>query len=374
MFNDTTKADEDQTNSDPSADSRLSVLASNTTSALPETWGKILAWSQDHSVSNEFLQVVNCTGLTHHPQALGRVLVALDSAVAKQLLEQWQSESEYAQTLHRISLARSTRDPRLADYRPLTDVVPATAHITEHIATYYLLALLLARLPAVEQEDERNWFERLRLWLFVHCLERSALGNRQDKHLEITCSKLRLAHDGHKGWLELFSKLRTDSRGFESIGVHLASTAQQMLNAQPTDEELTFTQKHLLESLILVAHHEHAPKEGKFLFPNGVGEHRLRFGDDIWNTFANTPTDPETPTPEEPDPAALIPASEGSDDLLIVAVDEKASYVHQQLHANSVLLAAAEDLHFLPWSWNRPNPSELPLLATWLRNGLSALA
>jgi len=111
-------------------------------------------------------------------------------------------------------------------------VVPATTHITEHIASYYLLALLLARLPTVEPEEHRNWFERLRLWLFVHCLERAALGNRQDKHLEVACSKLRLAHDGSKGWLELFGKLRTDSPGFESIGVHLASTAQQMLGAQ----------------------------------------------------------------------------------------------------------------------------------------------
>lgn len=372
MLKDTTKADEGQTNSHQNACFHLSDLAPSTTTALPETWGKILAWAQDHSVSDEFLQVVNCTGLTRHPQALGRVFVALDSNVAKLTLEKWRTESEYAQILHRLSVSRSTLDPRLAAYRPLTDVVPATTHITEHIASYYLLALLLARLPAVEPEEHRNWFERLRLWLFVHCLERAALGNRQDKHLEVACSKLRLAHDGSKGWLELFGKLRTDSPGFESIGVHLASTAQQMLGAQAIGEVLTPTQRHLLESLILVARHEHAQKEGEFSFPTQIGERKRLPGKEIWDAFADTPADAEKPDPEEPVLGALIPCAEGSDDLQKIPVDEKASYVHQRLQANSVLLSAAEDLHYLPWSWNRPNPNELPLLATWLRNGIAA--
>lgn len=371
-MNDTTETEEYQPNPASNTDSRSSDPAPNATSALPKTWGDMLTWAQDHSVFNDFLQVVNCTGLIHYPHALGRVFVALDSAVTRSLLEKWQSESEYAQTLHRLSVARSARDPRLATYRPLPDVVRATTHITKHISTYYLLALLLARLPAVEKENDKNWCERLRLWLFVHCIERAAFGNYQDKHLEIACSKLRLAHDGSKEWLALFGELRTDSPGFESIGIHLAATAQKLLDAQPIGDALTHTQRHLLESLILVAHHKHAPKEGEFSFPTGVSEHRPRPKNEIWETFANTPANTEASAPEEAAQFALVPSADGSDDLLIVPVDERASYVHQRLQANSVLLSAAEDLHFLPWSWNRLNPSELPLLATWLRNGLSA--
>ena len=373
-MNNTIEAEKARTKSDPNPNSRLSAVIRNTTSALPETWGQILDWSHDHSVSNEFFLVINSTGLTSHPQALGRVFAALDSNVAKQLLEKWRFESEYAQTIYRLSIARSAQDPRLVACRSLTDVVPATAHITEHIATFYLLGLLLARLPVVEHDEHRNWFERLRLWLFTHCLERTALGNPQDKHLEIACSKLRLAHDGSKGWLELFGKLRTDSLGFEGIGVHLASRAQQLLDTQSGEEALTHTQQSLLEALILVARHEHAPKAGEGVFPIQINEQNPRSGKVIWDLFEETQTDTERPDPEDPSPAILIPGTGESSDLLRIGVDEKASYAHQQLQANSILLSAAEDLHFLPWSWNRPNPIELPLLATWLRNSFASPA
>jgi integrase len=373
-LNNTIEAEKARTKSDPNPNSRLSAVIRNTTSALPETWGQILDWSHDHSVSNEFFLVINSTGLTSHPQALGRVFAALDSNVAKQLLEKWRFESEYAQTIYRLSIARSAQDPRLVACRSLTDVVPATAHITEHIATFYLLGLLLARLPVVEHDEHRNWFERLRLWLFTHCLERTALGNPQDKHLEIACSKLRLAHDGSKGWLELFGKLRTDSLGFEGIGVHLASRAQQLLDTQSGEEALTHTQQSLLEALILVARHEHAPKAGEGVFPIQINEQNPRSGKVIWDLFEETQTDTERPDPEDPSPAILIPGTGESSDLLRIGVDEKASYAHQQFQANSILLSAAEDLHFLPWSWNRPNPIELPLLATWLRNSFASPA
>lgn len=371
-MNDTTEAEKARTKSDTDPDSRLSTFVGSSTSALPETWGQVLDWVHDHSVSNEFFLVINSTGLTSHPQALGRVFAALDSNVAKQVLEKWRFESEYAQTLHRLSIARSAQDPRLAAYRSLTDVVPATAHITEHIATFYLLGLLLARLPVVENDEHRNWFERLRLWLFVHCLERTALGNPQDKHLELACSKLRLAHDGNKGWVDLFRKLRTDSLGFEGIGVHLASRSQQMLDTQSAEEVLTHTQRSLLEALILVARHEHAPKDGEGLFPVQVGEQKPRPGKAIWDFFEDTQTTIGSSDLEDPSPATLIPGIGESADLQRISVDEKASYAHQQLQANSILLSAAEDLHFLPWSWNRPNPIELPLLATWLQSSLTS--
>ena len=349
-------------------------MVRNTTPALPETWRQILDWARDRSISNEFFLVINSTGLTSHPQALGRVLATLDSNVAKQLLDRWRFESEYAQTLYRLSIARSVQDPRLAAYRSLTDVVPATAHITEYIATFYLLGLLLARLPVVEPDEHRNWFERLRLWLFIHCLERTALGNPQDKHLEMTCSKLRLAHDGSKGWLDLFGKLRTDSLGFEGIGVHLASRAQQMLDTQSAEEALTHTQRNLLEALIQVARHQHAPKDGEGAFPVQISEPKQRSEKAIWDLFDDTQSGTERPDPEDPSPAILIPGTGESSDLQRIRVDEKASYAHQQLQANSILLSAAEDLHFLPWSWNRPNPLEIPLLATWLQNNLASPA
>jgi len=370
--NNTAEADKSRTNPAPAPASRLSSFAGNLTTALPATWGKMLEWADEHSVSNELILVVNAAGLTSHPQGLGRVLAALDSNVAKQLLETWRFESEYAQTLYRLSIARSTQDPRLAAYRPLTNLVPATTHIREHIATFYLLALLLARLPVVENDEERNWFERLRLWLFVHCLERTDLGTPLDKHLETACSKLRLAHDGSKGWVELFRKLRTTSPGFEGIGVHLASKANSTLDTPSAQIALTPTQRNLLEALISVARHEHAPINSNGVFPVQISAQKPRTGKAIWELFEGTQAVSESSDPEEPGQPTLLPSIDESADLQQISVNERSSYSHQQLQATSILLAAAEDLHFLPWSWNRPNPVELPLLTEWLQNNLSS--
>ncbi len=331
----------------------------------------MLEWVREKSVADDFFQIINCTGLASHPHALGRVLSSLDSNTAKNLLLRWSAESECAQTLRRISEARQVPDPRFSGYRPLPDEVPATTHVTTHIATYYLTALLVARLPVVAP-DHREWFERLRLWLFVHCLERAALGNHQDKHLETACSKLRLAHDGNQGWVDLFEQLRTNALGFEHIGVHLASTARQMLDSPISHSTLSDTQKNLLESLISVSLHEHEPKADVSSFPYPRDEPTWIGNREFWDELSDASSETEALTPDEPAQAKIIPGTDESGDLRQIPVNEKASYSHQNLHANSVLLAAAEDLHFLPWSWNRPNPAELPLLVTWIQCGLAA--
>ena len=350
---------------------RSSPLVMEETIALPRTWTEMLTWARDHALTEALFRVIDCAGLTQHPHAIGRVMASLDSELAHKTLQRWGSENENASVLHRIATARQVPDTRLSGYRPLTDVVPATAHITEDIATYYLTALLVARLPAVGGSN-REWFERLRLWLFTHCLERASLGNRQDKHLEMVCSKLRLAHDGNQGWLNLFKRLRTDTLGFESVSVQVGTSAQAMLNEKAGVEEITQTQQRLLESLICVARHEHAPKINQQNFPlvleTGYGLLERKH----WVPFSDAYSDSRPLSAVDSIQAVLIPGMDEDGDLESIPVNEKASYTHQRLQANSVLLAGAEDLHFLPWSWNRPNPLELPILSQWVQNGLSS--
>jgi len=331
----------------------------------------MLEWAKDNAVADKFFRVVNCTGLTQYPHAIGRVFVALDSAVAQKQLLLWGSKNEYAQTLRDLSQLRGIQDPRLSKYRPLTDVVPATEYITENISSYYLLGLLLARLPAVDP-GRQEWFERLRLWLFVHCIERAALGNTQDRNLELVCSKLRLAHDGIASWLELFEKLRTDSQGFESMGILLASSAKQLLDARASESKLTSTQRRLLDSLVCVSCHEHAPKLMGYCFPLPIGEIQ-RSQEGFWSDATDSWAEGNEAFSKEAPAEKLLAGDGESGDTRKIRVDERASYAHQQLQANSVLLAAAEDLHFLPWSWNRPNPIELTQLHDWIRAGLASI-
>lgn len=342
------------------------------TTALTGTWTEIQAWAHDHSVFNDFLLLINTTGVTRHPQALGRVFAALDSGVARQLLAKWNDESEYAQVLHRLSVARTTPDSRLNSLRVITDIARPTAVIPENIDNYYLLALLLTRLPAVELETEKNWFERLRLWLLVHCIERAALGTRQDKHLEVACSKLRLAHDGDKGWFALFLRLRTESLNFESIGIHLSSAAKQILSAEASGNAIKPIQRKLLEALIQVAHHEHAPKEIGTQFPLPIGNPIPISERPVWDALTEDLAPKSQTEFDEPATPILIPGDEDSADLHQVTVDERVSYTHQKLQSNSILLSATEDLHFLPWSWNRPTPVEIPVLTVWLESSLAS--
>lgn len=353
----------------------MDIAANSATTALPESWTQLEAWAQEHSVLEEFFVVANATGLIGHPHHLRRVLVELCSSLAKKTLEAWRDETQYANVLHKLSAANPPSDHRVACLYLTNNLIPANLNIPSEIDTYYLLGLLVTRLPVVEQEEERDWFERLRLWLFVHAVERTALGTRQDLNLEIACSKLRLAHDGHKRWLSLFERFRTELIDFESIGIHITVCARQILNANNSAQsDLKPVERKLLESLIAVASHIHTPKKNGAHLPSVPGIYRPAPEPWIWEAVTKPATDEfELPTENQDLPKPiLIPSNDDGDDLLQIEVDEKASYIHQQLQARTIILASAEDLHFLPWSWGRPNPIELQRLTAWLQRSLAS--
>ena len=66
-----------------------------------------------------------------------------------------------------------------------------------------------------------------------------------------------------------------------------------------------------------------------------------------------------------PSPAAVVGEGDG-DPIFSSDVPQDATLAQQRRHASSVILASVEDNHFLPWSLNRPRPSEVRALELWI--------
>ncbi|MEW7995126.1 MAG: hypothetical protein AB2825_11880 [Candidatus Thiodiazotropha endolucinida] len=83
------------------------------------------------------------------------------------------------------------------------------------------------------------------------------------------------------------------------------------------------------------------------------------------------PIDPPPPMRrEELDKAdgdvSRIESEDTDNDLLSHQDSEPRSYLHSLLKGNSILNLTGEQLHYLPWAWDRPNPHELIELNHWL--------
>lgn len=331
-----------------------------TTPALPSYWDQLLNWATTRNVTNDLYRLIDPTLLIEQPQAIGSVLSVLSTAQAPSILSHWAIESECALSLLHLSNEIDTVSATLPKYSPLPLEKAAAGYFTP-VDRYYLLALLVARLPPVGPE-EKLWFEKLRMWLLVHAMENAEHGIVLDNNLRISCAKLRLAHDGSDDWLQIFQNLGSKTLGFESLGLTLMTQCQSYLKSNHPTFKPSNNQRRLLEAIIAISAHRSDPDAATVISSKPLYQPTCTQIPPFWNSFRDDRTDDE-PT----ELGRLLPGKDESHpDLLAVSVRPDDSYAHQKLHCHSILLSAMEDQHFLPWAWNRPNPYELVAFSDWI--------
>lgn len=339
-----------------------------TTPAFPEGWAGLADWLVRMEVKDEFLLLADATLLVNLPSGVGSVLASLSSPTAHALLDEWAQESLAADILFHLSRALH-RDPApLLSYRPLPVEKRAGDQLRGHLQEMYLLALLVARLPPVPR-DQQVWFEKLRLWILVHAIERAAGGVMIDKSLRILASKLRLAHDGDDQWLELFRQMETGYRGVEGTGLGLIGRCQRLLARSLTGATpLSAAQGDLLNATMQVAKHAHQDVSSGNHLPKLLSTGRS-WG--IPPEHVGRPS--EVRGPDDQWVGHVLPfGDEDAGDLLEVEVDPDQPEARQQLSANTVLLASVEQQQFLPWSWQNVTPQEHDQLHRWVMTALNS--
>lgn len=365
---------ESQTNPEKNGSNGTLPISRKPTTALIRALQKLQNWAIDNKLEQELLSIVDTTILQNHPAGAGSIFHCIGTDLAYLILQNWTTEHKSAAALFHCCCAyRSTSGDELRNiYRPYPIEQPAASYFPKELDTFYLLALIVARLPPVATEV-KAWFEKLRLWLIVHAMERAASGIRIDENMRAVCNKLRLAHDGGNRWLEIFAELKTEVSGFERLSAALESKTNEILARKCSTNPLTRTERQTLEAIAAIARHEQAAAQTKGELPVRLFSPPQSGYFQPWQEFLDEDTTDDAEQAGSGGCGTRLPGSTmGEPDFQESPSDPEKSYAHQQLSARSILLASQEDLHYLPWSWSRPMPHEMDALRTWVLSKISS--
>lgn len=336
------------------------------TLALHPRWEEAYAWAVRNQVPEELIAIINLTQLHDSSVAMGTVtsFFADDNSIS--LLTEWQETEPAAAPLLRFSLA-AFRDPEiLHDYQPMAAVKAASSGFRGEIPQKYLTAMLAER-PESTSPEEAEWLNTMKLWLMVHALNRSKLGNVQDILIRNASTRLRLSCKSEGNWRNIFLQLQPQSRDFDGISAGIRRRAQALLEKKQ-ENPLNGTERSLLHAILDIdagkeARDPQSPQNAKpipFAWPRSDTTPR-HFPAEELETY-------DDETESKPSKWVQSPATEGGG-FTETEADPTQSYTHQAIQGNGLLLQCIEDLQHLPYSWSRLNPQESAALEKWIAQG-----
>lgn len=338
--------------------------ASNPTLALlPSALHELATWAKDYVVLDNLILVVDATMALERPGAIGTVLHYLIRSDVLDALSRWSDESSTAAQLYELAVRLSTADAMLATYQPLPEAKTARARFATYpLEKLYIFALLATRNPYISTDQcLYQHFERLRLWVLIHALERATQNILYDRYLRYVADRLRLGGDGEEAWLLLVEKLASGAQGYSAFELQIDNKVQHQLG----DPDLTKSARLFLQSLSHVSRMEMSPDAE----PVAGLLSRLPLTRRPLNGAATPVVLEYLDDFDTPSPAAVVG---DIDEKPIFATDvpQDATLAQQRRHATAVILASIEDNHFLPWSTSRPRPDELRALEQWINEAL----
>jgi integrase len=338
--------------------------ASNPTFALlPEAWHTLATWAEEWHILDSLILVFDATMALERPGAIGTVLHYLVRTDVLDALSLWSDESNVASLIYELAAHLSTADGILSRYQPLPEAKTARARFMGFsLERLYIFALLSTRNPYVRTEQRfHQHFERLRLWVLIHASERATQNLLYDRYLRYVADKLRLAGDGEEEWLRLAEKLTSGAQGYSAFELQIDNKAKYHLS----DPELDKGARPFLQSLSHVARREFPPDA---VSVNGLLS-RVPLVGRPWGRSSAPILLEGIDDLDTPSLAAIIGEVDGQT-IFGADVPHDATLAQQRRHASSVILASVEDNHFLPWSVNRPRPSEVRSLEVWISEAL----
>lgn len=342
-----------------------------TTPAPPvATWDVLYKWAGAEDLLPPVMLLCDATAAVERPGAVGSILHYIVKPGILNDLELWADENAHAGLLwslaHRLAVAGQHV---LEHYRPLPDALPARARFEGGLDTQYLYALLATRNPYASGDTVgRAGYDRLRLWLLVHALERAERGILLDSAVREVATRLRLAGDGKAAWLDILNSLRLTARDPYALDAQICVRVAVQLRS----EQLESSARAFLRALSQVALREdHAaagPLRGQL------------FDATLWHTrieqlHAAAPVFPALLYDNDDASSSGLELVGGrDDDLVCVSVPQDATLAGQVKYASSILLSTLEENQFLSWTWSRLTPGELHDIQAWIATALKTSA
>lgn len=266
----------------------------------------------------------------------------------QKIFEHWGEYDSISNNLFLLSKSISNEKSLLFDFHEIQQSKQIVNQFRGEIADRELLFMMAVRRPS-SNNDINLQFDLLRCWILVKAIFIYQTNGYRDEFIEISSSKTRLAGDGSEIWLnEILS--------FKFFGeTHESQSRQIRWKSRISSKSEGGKESIFLKSLSRLAHGESKPlklttKSNNYLFSKFLSEAQETVqANEVDSTL------PDWDALESPDEIIQVSPLLGA---TVVPIDPNASSGRQQLSGRSVLLRSAEQLQFLKWSWDKPNPAE----------------
>jgi len=339
------------------------------TPALRNAWKSIIEWAVRNFASESLIHVVNTTQILKHPDFLRIILDLLTDEDSFALLCEWADANELNQNLypstpaqHLYQLARAAvKDESVFQLLAETQTeMPASRFMKEELRSNYLFAMLYQK-PNDVGFGDHGWIRKLKLWLFVHAIDREIIsGSTQDGYIKSVSDDLRIACHKNREKRKVFLALLRPITEFSALNRHLIYGAQyhQKNNTFPS-------KKTMLGNIVQVAKFQSNEIKNIAQLRMAIPGQSTTQANHNWRNPVQPALD-EVHDDEEMGRFSWVACTTEDAGIAEAETDEKSSYFHQHLKATSILLYSLEDSNFLQWAWNRPNPYEMSQIEQWI--------
>lgn len=326
------------------------------------SWQPVIEWASRNGVLRGLYEVVDVLQSHQTPTRLAAVFDGITKPSNHERLSKWSEASDEASLLFGIANA-ICRDRTIRNFVPsLSQGSSARTQLLGELSESYLLAVFVEQMFPCDSQHV-DWLATLRTWLLVTGLRLARHGNVQDRLLRSVSRAVRLACNHDEPWGRLLFALATDCDEVAELNGHLAYRGAQVL--EYSKDAYTNSQRPVLNAIVRLARGMEDP------------DRKLASQISLLSNFPELPPPTavsdyflESEAYNSDDAAADIPQfpSMGTTTGRIVSaqVAQTNSYQRQRLTSKSIYLLGAEELHYLPWSWNTITPFEKSVFEDWV--------
>lgn len=276
------------------------------------------------------------------------ILHFLFKPTIQKIFEYWGEHDSISNNLFLLSKSISNKKSLLMDFHEIQQSKQIANQFHGEIADRELLFMMAVRRPS-SNNDINLQFDLLRCWILAKAIFIQQTNGYRDEFIELSSSKTRLAGDGSEIWLNEILSLKLFG------GTHESLSRQIRWRSRISSISTSGKESLFLKSLSRLSHGESKPLKltidnNIFLNSQLPSESQIPV-----NAYAIDSALPDWSIQEAPDESIQTSPFLGA---AVVPIDPNASSGRQQLSGRSVLLRNAEQLQFLKWSWDKPNPIE----------------
>jgi integrase len=325
-------------------------LKPSSVKTLGQPVGVALSNAADAGLEVEFGFVAQLTGDPADPGLIGPVLHWLASRPVAEQLAVWAEAEPFLRPVSRLADFLAARPGLLRGLPAPEPAIPVSTALRGKL-DFYLAALVAARRPPLTG-DALVWCDRFRGWLFAQAVRQALTGNPYDRNLQHLAAATRNAFDDRR-----YSETLTWLGGLATEALSLAAVSYDLERNAQTSDDAPAKLKTLASRLRAVARGAASPLP---LLQRSAGFDWVRA----------LKIDEGHAVPRAPSLPSDVVAGAGR--VVRVPVHEGSTPGQSTTTSRSVLLANAEDLNFLPYSWRQVHTEEVGALSSVIQGLLAS--